>query len=106
MKPSLGRTVYKIHHDILIVDEVYMVGKDSFIIGGTNNQGRLESWECFYDQYNIVWFTSFARAKKAILKSNEAKHYINPKLVKMPGGYYELQEETYGEKGKWPTVNT
>lgn len=103
MKPSLGRTVYAIHHDIIIVDDVYMLGKDIFLIGGISGRGLLETWECAYDQYNKTWFTSFKKAKRAILNSSVAKHYIKPILVKRAGGYYELEEKKC-DRSEWAKV--
>lgn len=106
MKPSLGRTVYLICHDIIVVDPVYMVGKDHFLIGKVGETGHCQTWNCEYDEYNKTWFTSFRKAKKAIMNSTVAKHYIRPVLVKRFNGYYALKEKTYGEKAKWTTVNT
>lgn len=109
MKPSLGRTVYCIYEDLILVETVYMVGKDSFLIDSFGSATKEDSWEWYYDQYNVTWFTSLARAKKAIMKSDIAKHYVRPVLVKVIDydqyHYYELREKEV-EKPKWTTVNT
>lgn len=103
MKPSLGRTVYCIYHDTILREEVYAVGKDSFIVGSFGDDTCPDSWEWWFEQYNETWFTSLDKAKKAIMNSGSAKHYINPVIVRAADGYYELREKTYLGDGKWKT---
>lgn len=106
MKPSLGRTVYCIYRESILREEVYAIGKESFIVGSFGEDTCTDSWEWWFEDYDKLWFTSLDKAKKALLDSDEAKRYINPTIVRMANGYYELQEKTYGERGRWTTVNT
>ncbi len=45
MKPKLGRKVYCIYGDGILVDTVSFIGKDSFIIDSFGEETEPDSWE-------------------------------------------------------------
>ena len=89
MKPSIGRKVYCVYQDDLNEEEVGYLGKDSFIVDDFSELRRFDSLEYFYDDYQVMWFTSFARAKKTLLSRLNAAHPgLNFTLTKVCDGYW------------------
>ena len=91
MKPRLGREVYCIYEDTINVEEVYAIGKDSFIVASFSDSTYEDSWEYFFDQYQEVWFTSLARAKKKLLQNARGEGCTNPRILKVSKDYYVLE---------------
>lgn len=93
MKPSLGRKVYCLYNAGIFEDTVGYIGKDSFIIGNFNDYTSFNSLEWFYEDYDITWFTSLEKAKKALI--DKEKKYIKPgekvKVVETDDGWWELE---------------
>lgn len=93
MKPSLGRKVYCLYNAGIFEDTVGYIGKDSFIIGNFNDYTSFNSLEWFYEDYDITWFTSLGKAKKALI--DKEKKYIKPgekvKVVETDDGWWELE---------------
>ena len=66
MKPSIGRKVYCIYKNEIFEEEVGYLGRDSFIVDDFSELRLFDSLEYFYDEYQLTWFTSKARAKKKL----------------------------------------
>ncbi len=66
MKPRIGRTIYTIYIDQISEETVKFLGKDSFIVANYDEYDA--SYEFYYDEYNINWFTSLSKAKTEIKK--------------------------------------
>lgn len=94
MKPKLGRIVYCIYKDSILVQPVYAIAKDSFLL---DYRGVSEdSVEWHFEDYNDAWFTSLAKEKKKLLDIFR-KDYPNTrfKVVKKSVYYedfYEIEE--------------
>lgn len=93
MKPALGRTVYCIYEESILVERVGYIGNDSFIIEDFSDNVRFDSLEWFYEDYQNAWFTSLARAKNKLLQIAHRK-YPNKKfnVKKITDTYYEFEE--------------
>lgn len=93
LKPRLGKTVYCIYGDGIFVDSVGYLGKDSFIIEGFGGSTYEDSWEWYYDQYNSLWFTNLAKAKKALLEQMDNTGAYKFKIVKVYDDWYRVEEK-------------
>ena len=51
-----------------------------------------DSLEWDYDDYNIQWFTSLSKAKKALLEKYNRVAKPKPKIVKVSDRWYEFRE--------------
>ena len=91
MKPSLGRTVYCIYSECILVEEVYAVGKESFFISSVGDDTMPDSWEWWYEDYNKTWFTSLAKAKSRLLEIGLEIYKEVGKIKKLSDSYYELR---------------
>lgn len=92
MKPRLGRKVYCIYGQTILVETVGFLGKDSFIVENFGEDTYANSWEWSYDTYDKNWFTNLAKAKKELLARFEDEGY-NLKIVRFSGRggeWYEL----------------
>jgi len=70
MKPSLGKVVYCVYRDSIIVEKVYAIGKDSFFISSVGDESTMsDSWEYWYEEYNKTWFTSLTKAKNQLVEN-------------------------------------
>lgn len=96
MKPRVGRTVYCIYGNSILVEKVGYVGADSFIIENHWDCLETDSVEWFYKDYGIEWFTSLAKAKKAltIRYCGECKA-CKPKIEKAGINWYEIEDCDY-----------
>lgn len=68
-KPKIGTKVYCIYKNSILVENVKFIGKDSFIIGSFGQFTYPDSWEWYYNNFEIDWFTSINKAKKRIKNS-------------------------------------
>ena len=92
MKPKIGRKVYCIYYDGIIVDTVGWIGKDSFIIDSINSGGTEDdSWEWNYEDYNVHWFTSLAKAKKALIERYQNICEDKLKVTQITEDWYQLE---------------
>lgn len=89
--PPLGKKVYCIYDDGIIVEEVGYLGKESFIIADFNDCNRFDSFEWYYEDYNETWFTNFEKAKKKLLEVAYRKDNERLKVVKITDTYYEVK---------------
>lgn len=92
LKPKLGKTVYCIYNDSIFQDEVGYIGTDSFIVESFGGCTYEDSWEWYYDQYNDLWFTSLAKAKKRLREALEDQFDRRFKIVQVDGEYWEAEE--------------
>lgn len=90
MKPKIGRKVYCIYGECILVETVGFVGKDSFIIENFNVSVCDNSLEWFYEDYNNEWFTSLTRAKKALIDKCSDKYDGKIKIFKVSDSAYIL----------------
>ena len=65
MKPRIGRTIYTVCNENITKTKVAFLGKDTFITDEFRDY--LFGYEFSYDNYNVTWFTSLAKAKKSIM---------------------------------------
>jgi hypothetical protein len=80
MKPSIGREVFCVYDDsCILIEKVFAVGDDCFIISSFSPYTRSDSWVWWYDDYNETWFTNLEKAKKKLLKILK-KDYPNSKF--------------------------
>ena len=93
MKPTLGRTVYCIYSDCILIEEVYAIGKDSFIVASFGEETYADSWEWYFNDYEKTWFTSLPNAKKKLLADIHKRYPEREfKVVKNGKYYYEVNE--------------
>lgn len=90
MKPSLDRTVYCIYGESILVEKVYAIGKESFFICSTDSDTLPDSWEWWYENYNVDWFTSLAKAKAQLIQNGVECYSEVGKVKKVADDYYEL----------------
>ena len=93
LKPRLGRTVYCIYDNGIFVDTVGYLGKDSFIVESFGSSTYEDSWEWYYNQYNVDWFTNLAKAKKDLLTKLQDEYNCEFKIVKVYDDWYEVREK-------------
>ena len=91
MKPKLGRKVYCIYRDGIFVDTVGWTGKESFIVNGFGTATESDSWEWLYDDYNVNWFTSLSKAKKALIEHWKDRYEGKLRVVKFDESWYPLE---------------
>lgn len=90
MKPGLGRKVYCIYDEGILVDTVKFIGQDSFIINSFGEETEPDSWEWSYDAYNEKWFTNLSEAKKKLIDNYKDKYEEKIKVTKVSDIWYEL----------------
>lgn len=90
-KPRLGTTVYCIYGDGIFKDTVGYLGKDSFIVSSFNTATENSSWEWEFDKYDIEWFTSIAKAKKALIDQFKDDYEGKLKVTKMEEDWWQLE---------------
>lgn len=97
MKPKIGRTVYCIYYgnyaEAILVKKVGWLGKESFIIEDFSDYEEFDSFEWFYNRYGVDWFTSLAKAKKALFEQNPDIDKTKYRLEKVYDDYYEVKEK-------------
>lgn len=91
MKPKLGRKVYCIYGDGILVDTVRFIGKDSFIIDSFGEETEPDSWEWQYDMYDNEWFTSLSKAKEKLVSMHEDRYDGKLKITKITDTWYALE---------------
>lgn len=92
MKPRLGRKVYCLYNDGILVDTVGYLGKNSFILSSFGDAVEDDSLEWDYDDYNVQWFTSLSKAKQALLEKYSRVAKPKQKIVKVSDRWYEFRE--------------
>lgn len=90
MKPKLGRVVYVVYKETISKFRVGYVGKSSFIIDDFCEDMNFEILEWRYDDFDKTWFTSFNKAKNALL-NNVKNTYINAKICKVYEDYWAVK---------------
>lgn len=91
MKPRLGRKVYCIYGDGILVDTVGFIGKDSFIIDSFGEETEPDSWEWQYDMYDNEWFTSLSKAKKKLINILKDKYEEKFQIVQKTDAWYMVE---------------
>lgn len=91
MKPKLGRKVYCIYGDGILVDTVGFLGKDSFIIDSFGPVTKSDSWEWYYDDYETQWFTSLKKATEALINEWKDRYDGKLKITKITTDWYALE---------------
>ncbi len=92
MKPKIGKKVYCIYCDGILVDTVAFIGKDSFIVDSFNDNCTEEaSWEWNYADYDTEWFTSLTKAKKRLIDKYKDKWDNKLKVTKITDSWYALE---------------
>ena len=91
MKPRLGRKVYCIYGDGILVDTVRFIGKDSFIIDSFGEETEPDSWEWQYDMYDNEWFTSLSKAKKKLINILKDKYEEKFQIVQKTDAWYMVE---------------
>lgn len=93
MKPRLGRKVYCIYGNGILVDTVSFLGKESFIINSFGVETEPDSWEWDYDMYDNEWFTSLSKAKKKAIEKFKDRYNGKLKINKISDFWFEIEEE-------------
>lgn len=91
MKPRLGRKVYCIYGDGILVDTVGFIGKDSFIIDSFGEETEPDSWEWQYDMYDNEWFTNLSEAKKKLINILKDRYEEKFQIVKKTDNWYMVE---------------
>lgn len=89
MKPQVGTTVYCLWNNCILRHTVGYVGKQSFIIEAFRNDVEFSSLEWDYDEYDITWYKTLPKAKKALISQNGG-HGI---VMERGEGYWEYLDE-------------
>lgn len=95
MKPRIGRKIYCVYEDAILVKEVAFLGKESFIIDSFGSDTAEDSWEWCYKDYDKEWFTSITKAKKELCSRFKKDFGDKVKVVKMADDWYVLEEDKY-----------
>lgn len=90
MKPKIGTRIYCIYGDGILVDEVAFLGKESFIVASLSDDTEPDSWEWHYKDYEKIWFTSLAKAKKE-LRNLWGEGIF--KIIKVSDTWYQINED-------------
>lgn len=91
MKPEIGTKVYCIYQDGVLVDTVEFIGDESFLIKSFGSNTYEDSWEWYYEDYNITWFTDLEKAKEE-LRSIIIEEYNddNFEIIQTYSDYYAI----------------
>lgn len=78
-KPRLNRTVYIVYDRMILKEKARYIGEHSFVVA-MNDEASFESLEWFYDEFNVNWAISLAKAKSLCrklynIKKLKLKHY-------------------------------
>lgn len=92
-KPPVGKLVYLVYKDSILVDQVGYAGKDSFIINSFSDLLNFDSLEWYYEDYGKTWFTDLQSAKDKIINIFEEQDRFKRKykIVKIDSTLYEVQ---------------
>lgn len=91
MKPGLGRKVYCIYDEGILVDTVKFIGQDSFIINSFGEETEPDNWEWSYDAYNEKWFTNLSEAKKKLINILKDKYEEKFQIVQKTDAWYMVE---------------
>ena len=91
MKPGLGRKVYCICSEGILVDTVKFIGQDSFIINSFGEETEPDSWEWSYDTYNEEWFTNLSEAKKKLINILKDRYEEKFQIVQKTDAWYMVE---------------
>jgi len=88
MIPRLGQKVYLLFRNAVLLDKVYMKGKESFVCDSAFDPISIEEVRTplFYGEYGETWFTSLSELRKAVVEPKN-------KLVKISEDYWEIEEK-------------
>lgn len=86
--PRLCQKVYLVFCNAVILDEVYMKGKESFAVSCAFDPISIEEVRTplFYEEYGETWFTSLSDLRKAVVEPKN-------KLIKITDEYWEIEEK-------------
>lgn len=92
-KPPVGKLVYIVYRDSILVERVGYAGKDSFIIDSFSDLLNFDSLEWYYEDYGKTWFTDLQGAKDKIIHVFEEQDRFKRKyrVVKIDSTLYEVQ---------------
>lgn len=90
---KIGKRVYCLYENGILVDTVRYLGKDSFILKSFGGPVDESSLEWLYEDYNVTWFTNLSKAKQALIeRQNCGGDGCKPKIVKVSDCWYEFEE--------------
>lgn len=94
-KPPVGKQVFLIYRDSILVEQVGYAGKNSFIIEGFSDLLNFDSLEWYYEDYGKTWFTDLQSAKDELIRIFEERDLFKRKyrVVKIDATSYEVQDE-------------
>ena len=93
MKPEIGRKVYCIYDEGILVDYVAFIGNESFIIDSLSDCTNSDSWEWYYEDYEIEWFTELKKAKEELYSRYKEEYGDDLKIKKKNDRWYEIEED-------------
>lgn len=93
MKPEIGTKVYCIYKSGILVDRVAFVGNESFIIENFGGSTYEDSWEWYYEDYEMEWFTNLVKAKEELLSRFKEKYGNNLKVKKVYDSWYQIEDD-------------
>ena len=93
MKPEIGTKVYCIYQDSILVDTVEFIGNDSFLIKSFGGSTYEDSWEWYYEDYEIEWFTNLQKAKKDLISRFKDEYDADIKIIQKDKNWYQIIEE-------------
>ena len=91
MKPELGTHVYCIYEECILSQDVAFIGTESFLIESFSSGTNEDSWEWYYEDYNVNWFTDLEKAKEE-LRSLIIEEYNddNFEIIQTYSDYYAI----------------
>ena len=81
------------YDDGILVDRVAFLGNESFIIESFNHGTFEDSWEWYYEDYEIEWFTDPEKAKEERCSRYMERHGECPSIKKVNDRWYEIEED-------------
>lgn len=93
MKPKIGLKVFVLYKDCILVDTVAFIGSGSFLISSFGTSTYEDSWEWYYDEYEVNWFTDIKKAKEELVSRFEDEYDGKIKITKRSDTCYEVEED-------------
>lgn len=93
MKPRIGKKVYCVYKNSILVKEVGFLGNESFIVDDYGGSTYEDSWEWYYEDYGKEWFTSIAKAKKELRSRAKEEYGVSLKIIKPYDDCYVLEDD-------------
>lgn len=90
-KPKIGTKVYCIYKDGILVKTVGFLGKESFIVEGFGSFTNDDSWEWYYNDFEIDWFTNLTKAKKELQIRCEEEYGEKVRIKKCDDTWYQAE---------------